>query len=68
MLPLLSPKWLLEGFRHSKVDSCDKNKPTVGITIFGVTNPSDNAVKDRLHKEVHIIFKLRDSNSLISHH
>ena len=51
-----------------KVDSCDKNKPTVGITMFGVTNPWGNAVKDRLHKEVHIIFKLRDSNSLISHH
>ena len=28
-----------------------EDKPTVGITMFGVTTPCVNAVKDRLHKE-----------------
>ena len=61
-------KMVIGRIQTFKVDSCDKNKLTVGITMFGVTNPWGNAVKDRLHKEVHIIFELRDSNSLISHH
>uniref|UniRef100_A0A9I9CSN7 Uncharacterized protein n=1 Tax=Cucumis melo TaxID=3656 RepID=A0A9I9CSN7_CUCME len=33
-------------------DSCDSNgKPTVGLTMFGVTTPCVNAVKERLLKE-----------------
>ncbi|XP_061360959.1 toMV susceptible protein tm-1(GCR26) [Gastrolobium bilobum] len=34
-----------------KDSSCFEDKPTVGITMFGVTTPCVNAVKDRLHEE-----------------
>lgn len=34
-----------------KDSSCVEDKPTVGITMFGVTTPCVNAVKDRLHEE-----------------
>lgn len=37
---------------HSLKDSClVEDKPTVGITMFGVTTPCVNVVRDRLHKE-----------------
>lgn len=36
---------------QSPKDSLVKDKPTVGITMFGVTTPCVNAVKDRLHNE-----------------
>ncbi|KAL2333730.1 hypothetical protein Fmac_014943 [Flemingia macrophylla] len=34
-----------------KDSSCIEDKPTVGVTMFGVTTPCVNAVKDRLHQE-----------------
>ncbi|XP_068465608.1 toMV susceptible protein tm-1(GCR26) isoform X5 [Phaseolus vulgaris] len=34
-----------------KDSSSLENKPTVGITMFGVTTPCVNAVQDRLHEE-----------------
>ncbi|XP_020238263.1 uncharacterized protein LOC109817435 isoform X2 [Cajanus cajan] len=34
-----------------KDSSCVEDKPTVGITMFGVTTPCVNAVQDRLHEE-----------------
>ncbi|BAT75451.1 uncharacterized protein HKW66_Vig0035690 [Vigna angularis] len=34
-----------------KDSSSVEDKPTVGITMFGVTTPCVNAVQDRLHKE-----------------
>ncbi|KAK7262886.1 hypothetical protein RJT34_30467 [Clitoria ternatea] len=37
--------------QSSKDSSCVKDKPTVGLTMFGVTTPCVNAVQDRLHKE-----------------
>lgn len=35
----------------SDSSSCVEDKPTVGITMFGVTTPCVNAVRDRLHRE-----------------
>ncbi|XP_027346724.1 uncharacterized protein LOC113858330 isoform X2 [Abrus precatorius] len=43
---------MVVGRVHSLKDSsCIEDKPTVGITMFGVTTPCVNAVKDRLHEE-----------------